>query len=188
MKKSILLLFLFITVSSIQLYSQTSANFLNGYIISLKGGYHTEDKVTNSYHIQDGLAVDGTLEFHTGKNWYVGVNADLSFSNDTYNNVNRTVVVFSYTPILKYRFFLRDVNFNFGAGMGASSVTINGYNDDKMLNLNLRAGMDLKLSRNLMASFEAAFNKMLERKNDGGRTNQMAMVKIGLSYFIANGK
>ena len=89
---------------------------------------------------------------------------------------------------MKYRFFIKNASLNIGAGFGASSVTINGYNNNNMLNLNLRTGIDLMLSKKLSVSAEAVYYEIIQRKNDGGRTNQMASVKLGLSYFIENGK
>ncbi len=188
MNKTSIVIFLFMAVIASQTTAQKKSNFLDGYIVSLKGGYHTEDNENSFDHIPDGFSADGTLEFHTGKNWYIGVNADLSFGNDTYLNEKRSIVVFTYTPIVRYRFFIRNADINIGAGLGASSVTIDGIKTNDMLNLNLRAGIDFMLSKKFLISFETVYNEMMEVSEENGRTNRMAMIKLGLGYYIGSGK
>jgi len=187
-KLLLLLSFTMLIVNSNILYSQKSSNYLDGYVFSLKAGYHDEDKAVNMDHIPKGFSADGTFEYHTGKNWYIGVNFDLSFGSDNYFNEQRSIVVSSYSPIVKYRYFFKNADMYIGMGIGASQVTINGNNTDKMLNLNLRAGFEFKLDKHFLASFEAVYNEMMEANMDGGRTNRMAMMKIGLGYLFGVGK
>jgi hypothetical protein len=167
------------------LYSQKkSSNYLDGYVFSLKAGYHDEDKTVNIDNIPKGFSADGSLEYHTGKNWYIGVNFDLSFGSDEYANEQRSIVVSSYSPVVKYRYFFKYADMYIGMGAGASQVTINGNNTDNMLNLNVRAGFEFRLNKRFLASVEGVYNQMIERKSDGGRTNDMFMMKAGLGYLF----
>lgn len=190
MSKNVILtaiLFLFLFNFS-DLYSQTSKNTLDGSIISLKAGYHTGDINPLSVDIPPGFCVDGTLELHTGKNWYIGLNYDLSFGNNTSFGNEQNYTIYNFSPLVKYRFFFKNAAVYIGAGIGSSNVSINGSSSDKMIGANLRTGIDYKIDKKLLASFETVYMGMSEVNMGGGSSNSYVSFKVGLGYLFGVGR
>lgn len=194
----ILILLITATVS----FSQSRFTY-DGLLISLKAGYHfnddnsTLDIVPYNQSIPGGFSVDGTAEMHTGKGWYLGFNYDFSLAKDELfdeyyiANVKRSIEIYSFSPILKYRVLIKNYSINFGFGIGGSSVTttynVERYdkNRDGMINYNARVGFDYAISKSILISTEAVYYGMSELSFHGsGRVNQIFQLKTGLTVTL----
>jgi hypothetical protein len=189
MLKNLYLAILMFTFIQLNITGQTPKNSLDGSIISLKAGYHTGSGSGEFESFPPGLSVDGTLELHTGKNWYVGLNYDISFGHDKdYFGYDRSFTNYNFSPMVKYRFFFDETAMYIGLGIGSSSLAINGNNNDKMLAANIRTGFDFKIDKNFIASGEVVYHSMSEIDVGGGNSYNIAMFKVGLGYLFGTGK
>jgi hypothetical protein len=177
MKKLFFLLFSIVYL----LNSQTKNEYFDGQFLTLKAGYHTEDKIQSVYGFTDGFSVDANLEIPTGKNWYFALGYDLSFAKvryyDYYGFTYDKITIKSYSLMVKYRFVHNRVAPYAAAGFGGSSIL-----DDKMLALNLRVGFEYSASKNIVIISEAAYYEMSEFNIGGGRNNRMFQIKLGLGF------
>lgn len=201
----VLFRFLLFLILSLQVISFAQANryFSNGPVISMKSGYHTKDG-KDEYNmfpydngIPPGFCIDATAEIPTGKNWYIGLNYDLSFGNetrfDTFENTDvlRSMTMFNFSPIIKYRFIRGDVSVNLGLGIGSSKIVFQydrgSLKETKttMVNFNLRFGSDYALKNHMLLSVEGVYYGMQELSFDGGgRSNSVFQIKAGLGYVF----
>jgi outer membrane protein with beta-barrel domain len=176
-----LLMFTFIQFSASNLTAQTSKNTLDGMYLSFKGGFHTGDYDQSYDNFSSGFSIDGTVEVHTGKNWYVGLNYDISFGKDKdYFGYERSFTNYNFSPLIKYRFFIDETAMYIGIGIGSSSLAINGNNNDHMLAANVRMSVDFKIDKNVVASGEVVYHSMTEIDMGVGNSYNIAMFKVGL--------
>jgi hypothetical protein len=179
-----LLLFAFIQLN---LTAQTPKNTLDGMYLSFKGGFHTGDYDQSYNNFSSGFSMDGTVEVHTGKNWYAGLNYDVSYGNENYFGQIKDLTLNSFTLMVKYRYFIKDFAAVYaGLGVGGSTMIIDNYNKDKMMASNVRFGVDFPFEQNFVLSAEAVYHAMGEfRMDSGGRHNNIAMFKLGFGYWFS---
>lgn len=194
-----ILVLLFALSCPLILYSQSKTLFKKGVILSIKAGYHTGEASSPADNsVPPGFCIDGTAEIHTGKNWYLGFNYDVSLGYDTQtdqfnNETRRSVSVYSFSPLVKYRFISRNMALNVGFGIGGTSVVSkfddpgHGENRDGMMNLNLRLGYDYMLKGGLLMSSELVYYGMAEpdiMQHGGSRSHSLFQIKAGLGYIF----
>ena len=179
-------MFTFIQLSASNLTAQTPKNTLDGMFLSLKGGFHSGDYEPAYESFSAGFSIDGTVEVHTGKNWYVGLNYDVSYGNEDYYGQINDLTLYSFTVMVKYRVFIKDIAAVYlGLGVGGSTMTIDNFNKDKMIASNIRMGIDFPFEQNFVLSGEGVYHSMGEFKFEGsGRNNNIAMFKIGFGYIF----
>ena len=166
-------------------YTQNRLNFLNGLHVSLKAGFHTGDGEHIFDNFPPGFSIDGTMDHHTGKDWYVGLNYDISFANDLYYGEDRSFTNYNFSANVKKRFFFKDADVYVGLALGTSSMSVNGSNNDKMIAMNFRAGADFRIDKNVIASFETVYLSMSEfDMGGGGRHHNIIQLKAGLGYVF----
>jgi len=203
MKTAGLILLIWLLLLPALVHAQANKYFRNGPVISVKAGYHTKDG-KDEYNmfpydngIPPGFCIDATAEIPTGKNWYLGLNYDLSFGDetrfDTFENsdVIRSITMFNFSPIVKYRFIRGDVSVNLGLGIGSSKIVFQydrgSLKETKttMANFNFRFGSDYALTNHMLVSVEGVYYGMQELSFDGGgRSNSIFLVKAGLGFVF----
>ncbi|HMQ80674.1 MAG TPA: outer membrane beta-barrel protein [Ignavibacteria bacterium] len=203
MKSGRPVLLILLLLLPVLVHAQVNKHFRNGPIISVKAGYHTKDG-KDEYNmfpydngVPAGFCIDATAEIPTGRGWYIGLNYDLSFGNesrfDTFENsdVIRSMTMFNFSPLVKYRFISGDVSVNLGLGIGSSKVVFEydrgSLKETKatMANFNFRFGSDYALTNHILVSVEGVYYGMQELSFDGGgRSNSIFQIKAGLGFVF----
>jgi hypothetical protein len=164
-------------------------NRIEGLFFSLKAGFHSSDNRSNFQYdnFSAGFSIDGTAEIHTGKNWYLGLNYDVSYGNTNYYSQEMDITAYSFTALVKYRLFIDDkAAVYLGLGIGGTTMLVGNYNKDRMLTSNIRLGVDFPLEYNFVISGEAVYQSMGEFDlGGGGRHNNIAMFKFGFGYVFS---
>ncbi len=199
MKFSIVGFLLLMFTFTISLSQNRKYNFES--LLSLKAGYHTAytsysgiASISNA-NIPHGFCADITAEVHTGKNWYIGFNYDLSFGNETaydqylQRNIERSFTIHQYSPIVKYRFPLNKGNIYTALGIGGSKVYASygngGSHIDVLVMYNLRAGGEYYLNNWAMLSLESVYVGAAEMDvGGGGREYSFFQFKSGIVFIL----
>lgn len=163
-------------------------------IISLKAGYHTSYRGINE-NIPHGFCLDATAEVHTGKNWYIGFNYDLSFGSEdaldysTGRSDTRSFTIHNYSPIIKYRFPLSNGTVYSAVGIGGSKVYYrygnSGSGSNALIMFNFRVGGEYYLSKSVLVSLETVFIEAGEIDvGGGGRNFRFFQFKTGITFVL----
>ncbi len=192
--------FLLIAVTLSYTFSQSKRHNFES-LLSIKAGYHTAythgigiASISNA-NIPHGFSADINAEIHTGKNWYIGFNYDLSFGNETaydqylQRNIERSFTIHQYSPIVKYRFPLKKGNIYTALGIGGSKVYASygnsGSHIDVLVMYNLRAGGEYYLNNWAMLSLETVFIEAGEIDfGGGGRNYRFFQFKTGIVFIL----
>lgn len=177
------------------IYSQNK-NPMPESIIAVKIGYHTaytSDEglaVISGANIPHGFCTDVTAEVHTGKNWYVGFNYDLSFGNETVydpysqGNVENSFTIHHYSPIVKYRFPIKKGFIYSAIGIGGSKVYAERGGSDALAMVNFRVGGEYYLSKWALLSLETVYIGAAEISMESGRNYSFFQFKTGITFVL----
>jgi hypothetical protein len=165
-------------------------------IIAVKIGYHTAytsdegTAVISSANIPHGFCTDITAEVHSGKNWYIGFNYDLSFGNETaydpysQKNVENSFTIHHYSPIVKYRFPIKKGFIYSAIGIGGSKVYAKRSGSDALAMINLRVGGEYYLSKWALFSLETVYIGAAEISIESGRNYRFFQFKTGITFVL----